>query len=45
MIPNESLLSDEVCEDKNQQCSSWAERGECRSNPAYMLPLCCKSCE
>ena len=39
-----SIFSDEVCEDKNQQCSSWAESGECSKNPAYMLPNCAKSC-
>ena len=44
MVPNESLLSDEACEDKNQQCSSWAERGFCIKNSAYMLPNCAKSC-
>ena len=41
---NTSIFSDEVCEDKNQQCSSWAESGECSKNPAYMLPNCAKSC-
>ena len=30
--------------DKNTYCRSWASRGECRKNPAYMLINCCKSC-
>jgi len=41
---NSPVVSQKVCEDKNQQCSSWAERGECSKNPAYMLPNCAKSC-
>ncbi|XP_015775278.1 PREDICTED: coagulation factor VII-like isoform X3 [Acropora digitifera] len=33
-----------VCLDKNNFCSGWAKRGECRSNPAYMLANCKRSC-
>ncbi|PIK56722.1 hypothetical protein BSL78_06364 [Apostichopus japonicus] len=32
------------CEDRNQFCPSWASRGECQRNPAYMLPNCPLSC-
>ncbi|PIK56729.1 hypothetical protein BSL78_06371 [Apostichopus japonicus] len=32
------------CEDRNQFCPSWATRGECQRNPAYMLPNCPLSC-
>jgi glutathione peroxidase len=30
--------------DTNEQCSHWAEIGECDKNPAYMLPNCASSC-
>lgn len=33
-----------VCLDKNNFCSGWAKRGQCRSNPAYMLANCKRSC-
>ena len=33
-----------TCEDKNSQCGSWANRGECQKNPRYMRPYCQKSC-
>ena len=42
---NESLFSDELCEDKNTQCSYWAGIGQCSENPNYMLHKCAKSCE
>ncbi|XP_076088887.1 uncharacterized protein LOC143059293 [Mytilus galloprovincialis] len=32
------------CKDSNNKCASWARRGECRRNPAYMLNYCKKSC-
>ena len=28
-----------------EQCESWAESGECESNPTYMKQECAKSCE
>merc|ERR1712136_372752 len=37
--------ADSSCVDRNQYCSDWARRGECRKNPAYMGPNCCKSCK
>jgi len=33
------------CEDEHDDCSDWASRGECKSNPKYMLSNCCKSCK
>lgn len=33
------------CEDEDSECRSWADRGECRQNPQYMLYNCRKSCE
>lgn len=35
---------EEVCEDKNNMCSSWAQKGECNANPDWMHPNCKKSC-
>ena len=32
------------CTDSNPSCASWASRGECQSNPKYMLKSCKKSC-
>eukprot|EP00928_Gymnodinium_smaydae_P072015 TRINITY_DN5545_c0_g4_i1.p1 TRINITY_DN5545_c0_g4~~TRINITY_DN5545_c0_g4_i1.p1 ORF type:complete len:1466 (+),score=435.00 TRINITY_DN5545_c0_g4_i1:255-4400(+) len=31
-------------EDTNEFCATWANEGECKSNPAYMLRACAKSC-
>jgi len=33
------------CTDSNNNCASWAENGECKKNPDYMLVNCCKSCK
>ncbi|CAE8677053.1 unnamed protein product, partial [Polarella glacialis] len=33
-----------VPEDKSEFCKSWAEQGECTSNPAFMLKGCASSC-
>ena len=30
--------------DKNSSCKTWAENGECKKNPKYMLLNCMKSC-
>lgn len=32
------------CQDKNQNCNYWANKGECQKNPGYMLKFCKKSC-
>lgn len=38
------------CADENESCPSWAEKGECKKNPIYMvgsdgaLGYCRKSC-
>ena len=32
------------CVDNNPKCLEWAEGGECRTNPGYMLRQCQKSC-
>merc|ERR1719245_1590267 len=42
-----NILSTEQCEDHNQMCPEWARRGECMSNPGFMLQACgasCRSC-
>lgn len=38
------FCTDKPCEDLNKYCGSWAKRGECTSNPEYMLTYCQKSC-
>jgi len=35
---------DKDCTDENKHCQSWAEKGECKRNPAYMLESCKKAC-
>ncbi|XP_076458523.1 zinc metalloproteinase nas-14-like [Babylonia areolata] len=32
------------CQDQNRNCRSWARRGECSRNPAYMHNYCKRSC-
>lgn len=32
------------CQDEFQRCKSWADNGECKINPEYMLYFCPKSC-
>lgn len=34
-----------ACEDTDHRCAEWGKRGECTSNPQYMLNYCQKSCE
>ena len=36
---------DDVRKDEHESCSAWAEAGECRSNPAYMVQSCATSCQ
>ena len=33
------------CQDKNEHCSFWADLGECKVNPNYMLTHCAVSCK
>jgi len=37
-------IKDDQCEDKNENCTWWAEIGECEKNPGYLLQNCPKSC-
>jgi len=34
----------ETCKDNDENCSGWADMGECEKNPKYMLSNCQKSC-
>lgn len=34
----------ELCQDGHENCSGWADMGECDKNPNYMLSNCKKSC-
>lgn len=33
------------CEDTDERCFSWAEQGECKKNPGFMLGACKASCQ
>lgn len=33
-----------ACIDEDERCELWASKGECKSNPQYMLMSCRKSC-
>ena len=33
------------CKDNHEKCAFWAEYGECKNNPNYMLTNCRKSCK
>ena len=37
-------LSSCAAEDTDEQCSSFADAGECEANPSMMLESCCVSC-
>ncbi len=39
--PGDSLIT---CQDSNDRCPEWAGKGECMSNPSWMLANCQKSC-
>jgi hypothetical protein len=43
-VEDEALCELNDCRDEDEQCSSWAESGECCKNPGYMLDNCAKSC-
>ncbi|GIY62670.1 zinc metalloproteinase nas-15 [Caerostris darwini] len=34
----------DMCVDSDSQCRGWAELGECKKNPKWMIPNCRKSC-
>lgn len=38
-------VSSSVCEDNEERCPQWAQVGECKKNPNYMLVNCAKSCD
>ena len=40
----EANLPKVTCMDKNSQCGSWANVGECQKSPGYMRPNCQMSC-
>eukprot|EP00746_Dinoflagellata_sp_MGD_P142927 gnl/MRDRNA2_/MRDRNA2_75822_c0_seq2.p1 gnl/MRDRNA2_/MRDRNA2_75822_c0~~gnl/MRDRNA2_/MRDRNA2_75822_c0_seq2.p1 ORF type:complete len:670 (-),score=68.94 gnl/MRDRNA2_/MRDRNA2_75822_c0_seq2:131-1879(-) len=42
--PARTIQSNQICIDTNKNCKSWAEAGDCKSNPAFMLSLCNASC-
>lgn len=42
-IVNGKMIDDQ-CEDKNENCTWWAEIGECENNPGFLMSNCPKSC-
>jgi len=42
---NQDASSARECIDQDNQCSSWAKKGDCESNPGYMKYQCPVSCE
>jgi len=40
----DNIDNNSLCVDKHEQCSYWASKGECPSNPGYMHLNCAKSC-
>lgn len=38
-------VEDIDCQDEQNECFGWAERGECDNNPEYMLSNCSRSCK
>ena len=44
-FPTSGSTIAEDCTDAHSECSSWARRGECLNNPAYMFPNCRQSCQ
>ena len=44
MHDDNNSRDDDLLADNNQYCASWAQRGECSRNSAYMLPNCALSC-
>lgn len=39
------VISDAACADERPECASWASRGECAANPAFMRKSCARSCD
>ena len=39
------VISDTSCVDERPECASWASRGECAANPAFMRKSCARSCD
>lgn len=40
----QTTFDDDLCSDDNELCGKWAETGECKKNPTYMLENCQRSC-
>ncbi|CAB9502707.1 DnaJ protein P58IPK homolog [Seminavis robusta] len=44
VVSFEVKLFNSAAEDRNENCAEWAEEGECKANPGFMLENCGKSC-
>jgi len=38
------VTPEESCTDGSQYCSTWAQQGQCKDNPGYMLKVCRQAC-
>mmetsp|Transcript_30320 Transcript_30320/g.45095 ORF Transcript_30320/g.45095 Transcript_30320/m.45095 type:complete len:189 (-) Transcript_30320:1658-2224(-) len=36
---------DDSCVDKDEECSNWADNGDCATNPTFMIAKCPVSCQ
>mmetsp|Transcript_10336 Transcript_10336/g.15539 ORF Transcript_10336/g.15539 Transcript_10336/m.15539 type:complete len:504 (-) Transcript_10336:508-2019(-) len=41
---DDDVFDDDECSDRHPKCLEWAEKGECKANPGYMLAECQFSC-
>ena len=42
--PAAGLASDGTCDNATPECVGWAEAGECKNNPMYMMSACRRAC-
>jgi len=38
------VLPEQSCTDGSEYCSTWAQQGQCKDNPGYMLKVCRQAC-
>ena len=43
--PGSTIVAKPACVDEHKDCCSWAQKGECKKNPKYMLSKCRLSCK
>ena len=45
MVFSINAYSHNKCHDLDPSCESWAEKGECDNNPAFMFEKCKQACD